>query len=338
MKTLFSALALMAGVGSLSAAPDPVVSKAASGTTSATVYFEPGSVGALVAADVTSDKAASVLSWRVGAQPVSLLVAAASNVTNLLTTVGTVASNAALVSVTSAGTVTAHTAFTSSLLTNALVTLANSLGTNLTATSVAREVTTTAFAITATSSTNVVNITSNLNAIAVGTNFLFEGLPGQVITNQVKSWITNAGDFVITLSNNWTFIPQRAYVLTTNVYTVTFAASASDTSAVLVNSNGIVPLDRLVFLPSTGGAALRDVSAVEEYRYQSQNLSAVTGLALAAGDRLFVLGTAVTTPVGAASLRLFGNPVRLLPPNLPGVLSIDGTSACAINTAIVRYE
>jgi hypothetical protein len=338
MKKLLTLTGVLAVALNLIAAPEEYVTKSASGSTSATVYFEPGSqAAALVVADVTSDKAASVLSWRIGTNQVTLLTGAAADVTNMLTTVGNIASNAALVSVTSAGVVTAHTAFTNSYLTNATITLENNLTTNLTTAAIAKKLTGESIAITGTLYTNVVIIASNATVVAVGTNFLFQGAGWQVETNQVKSWITNGTSYQVTLSNNFSFIPARALVMT-NTYPVMFTASETATSLVLSNSTELAAGDNLVILPSTLGAKVLQIQTISALRYQYQNIKAVTGLALAAGDRLFVLDTAVTTPVGAATLRLMADPVRILPANVPGVLSVDGTSACAVNAAVVRYR
>lgn len=480
---LFAALALMA-------APEGDVSKSASGSTSATVYFEPGSKqAALVVADVTSDKAASVLSWKVGEVQVTLLKAAAANTTNLVTTVGTLASNAAIVSVTSDGTVTAHTAFTNGYSTNWLMTLHNAIGTNSAVGDPVREVTLGTYStlqhkVPATSnlwlvdnskvwavadpvlvatptvvftnrvasySTNTIRpwvigdpapfdldygtvireLTTNTYLLAdaeddatllhvAATNGFVEDAsiviqrtngalytatidsggvdttnitltatlgnvlsvgdivwavattdrtlanpvtrgdtilpvvstagqnPGDVcVTVTAPPWLfrvkdTNAltAGYVLTCSNATAVALQpgaRIHPLTTNIYNTTFAELGTTNRLIIDSTNGIAAGDSIVLIPATGGAVLRQVSGAAAYRYQLQTIKAVTGLALAAGDRVFVLGTAVTTPVGSATLRLTGDPIRVLPVNTPGVLSIDGTSACAINSAIVRY-
>jgi hypothetical protein len=129
----------------------------------------------------------------------------------------------------------------------------------------------------------------------------------------------------------------RIYALTTNIYTTQFAETAEDSELVLNNSTGLAAGERAVVLPSTGGTFVREIGSIANRVHQSQNLKAETGVALAAGDRVFVLGTAVTTPVTATTVRLFGDPIRVLPVNVPGVLSVDGTSACSINTATVKY-
>lgn len=341
MKTKLTILALLLTVTSLLAAPADYVSARATGTTSASVYFEPSpNFARLVVADVTSDKAASVLSWQLGNTNGTLLNAATSTDTNLLITLTTVASNAALLSVTAAGTVTAHTAFTNTPVTNVTVTLENTLSTNVARGSIAREVTSTTITIDAASSTNVVSITAAnyTNALAVGTNFLFEGDPGVVITNQVASWVTNGSSFDLTLSNNWSFVPKRAYVLTSTVYPVMLPSLASANSVVLSNSVGLIATDKLAILPTGGGAILRDIQSTNTLRWTWLTIKAATGVALGVGDNVYVLDTAQTTPVGAATVRLFADPLRVLPPNVPAVLTVDGTSAVTINSATVRYK
>jgi len=124
------------------AAPEEYVTKQASGTTAATVYFEPGpKAAALLVADVTSDKAASVLSYRFGSNQITVLKAvAATVVSNILTTVGDgFGQNSNILSVTAAGVVTAHTAGTNKLYTNSLITLQNPIGTNLAVADAVRE-------------------------------------------------------------------------------------------------------------------------------------------------------------------------------------------------------
>lgn len=341
MKKQFAVVCLLIFAFSLAAAPVDFVSQRATGTTSAAVIFSPGpNFGALVVADVTSDKAASVLSWQVGNTNVSLLAPATATDTNLFTTIVTIASNASCVSATSSGTVTAHNAWTTSLITNALLTLENPFGTNIAAGSLVREVTSTSLDIVSATSTNVVSILASTatNALAVGTNFVFQGMPGQVITNQVLSWVTNGGNFDITLSNNWTFIPQKFFVMSTNLYTVPFAKLAADNSIVVTNATGLIATDNIIVLNATGGGVLRQIQSTNTYRFQLTPIKAVTGVALAAGDQLFVLDTAHTTPVGAATVRLNGNPIRIIPPGVPAVLSVDGTSACAVNSATVQYR
>jgi hypothetical protein len=124
----------------------------------------------------------------------------------------------------------------------------------------------------------------------------------------------------------------------TNTYNVTFAAAAADASIIFSNATSLVAADNIVILPTTGGAVLRQIQSTNSYRYQSTNIKAVTGVTLAAGDRIFVLDTAITTPVGATTVRLFADPIRVLPANMPGVLSVDGTSAVTINAAVLRYK
>lgn len=340
MKKLLLLTGWMISVLAVQAAPEEFVSRSATGTTAATVYFEPGpKAAALVVADVTSDKAASVLSWRIGTNQLTILKAVpAAGVSNLLTTVGAgFNQNSNLVSVTAAGVITAHTAGTNKLYTNSLVTLHNPIGTNLAVSDPVRE-RDAAFAVSSTSSSNVM-VLATPGTFAAGDKILMMGTPDQAEAQGVLTYATNDGAFTLTVTNGYGFTPQWVYTLTTNLYTNVFVASYTSSTFVVSNTAaGIAAGDHLVFMPATGGTFVKQVAGVSAYSWQEQWIGAATGIDLAAGDRLFMLAPAVTTPVGSATLRLFGDPVRLLPANVPAVLSIDGTSACAVNAAIVRYQ
>jgi len=343
MKIFFAFVGLMLSALALVAVPDEYVTKTASGSTAATVYFEPGPRDArLVVTDVTSDKAASVLNWRVGDQQLTILKAVpATVISNLLTTVSATSAyglNSNIVSVTSAGVVTAHTAGTNSLVTNGIITLHNPIGTNLAVGDRIRERTSTYYQVTALSSTNLVSVSTN-SAITNGNLYLLTGGAGQMITNTLTSYITNGANYELNFTNVFTniFNPDRVYVLTTNLYTNSFVAAASANVVYLEGYAGVTNNDLLVFTPASGGIFASQVNSAAENIYQNQTIAAATGIALAVGDRLFVLGPNNQTPVGAATVRLFGDPIRVIPANVPARLTVDGTSAVTINSATVQY-
>lgn len=316
------------------AAPDGHVTKFASGSTSATVYFAPGAREAqLVAADVTSDKAASVLTWRTGEQQV-LLLKAAAGVTNLTVTSGTIPAATNLVSVTSAGVVTAHTSYSTTNVTNVLITLNNALGTNAAATSVFRELTTTNYEVTAFSSTNFVTITSN-SVISAGSTYVLSRAPDQWVTNVLTGYTTNGATYVLVFTNAIPFTPATVSTLTSNLYILTLNAAATGNTAMVDTTNGLAIGDNLLLLPSTGGVFPLQLTGAATNYYQTLNLTAAATLSV--GDQIFVLGATNTAPIGAATVRLYSDAIRILPPGVPGVLSLDGTSACSINTAIMNY-
>jgi hypothetical protein len=340
MKSLFVLVMLLTAPLWADNFPGDIVSQSASGSTAATTYFAPGMApGFLVAADVTSDKAASVMSWSVGGKVLTLLAAAADNATSFTVTApGTVvATNISIVSVTAAGTVTAHTTATSTLVTNREVFLYNPISTNLTTSGKVREMTSTYWAVVSKDNTNAIRVpfasvvTTNASYVAQAENFACEIIG-------VESYATNAGAKVLTLSNAVTITPVRIYLLTTNLYSVTLAATQPATSVILGTSTGLAAGDWVTLSP--GGAAaveLRQVSGSAPYIYQTQTIAAPSGVALAKGDRLFVMGTAQTTAVGATTLRLFGDLIRYQPIGVPAKLSVDGTSTCTVNSATVKY-
>jgi hypothetical protein len=474
------------------AAPSGLVNKSGTGTTSATVYFEPGTRQApLTYVDVTSDKAASVLSWKVGTDRAELLFNAANNVTNITLTSSTAASNDVLLSLTSAGSFRQHTVWGVTQITNRTVLLHNPPGTNIAVGDAVREITgtykTLAKPVTATSNlyfldqvngiaeddvllaeispwlleTNVVasTATNTVYALALrggrvltdleygaavyerlgGTNYATlladvaadgtalhvdrtneftaekvvliqsangglrgfatiaeDGVTETNLTVAEIGFNASAGDTVWVLSDafsiaypagtgdralvlnsdtdiaagdelvvnsvpiwsdrvlgkstnsNYTLtfdegavhampIGTRFYTLTTNLYAVTKASAAASPQITLDGGTGLASGDYVLISPATGGHVRRQVSTTAADIYEQISLTAVTGAALSAGDQVYVLGSAVTTPVGAATVRLQADALRILPQNMPGVLSVDGTSACTINAAIVDY-
>jgi hypothetical protein len=110
------------------------VSSSASGTTNATVDF-PGKTGRtlrLLSADVTSDKAASLLSWRAAdGYSATVLEPAANNVTNVLTSDTSIASNDVVLIQLAAGTLLEKTVYENTKATNMTIAIGTALSTNL---------------------------------------------------------------------------------------------------------------------------------------------------------------------------------------------------------------
>lgn len=344
MKTLNSILVLMCFALSAFAgrAIDEYVTKTASHATAATVYFEPGPRDAqLVLTDVTSDKAASVLNWRVGSTPLTILKAVpATAVTNILTTVGSgYGVNSNLVSVTAAGVITAHTSGTNSSVTNGVLAFRSTLGTNIAAADRVRELSSTYYDVTGTSSTNIVWV-SDSSGVANATLYVLWASPSQVQTNTLTSYTTNTalGYYLLNFTNSWAFTPTRVYALTTNLYATTLVSDASANSITLDTTTGLAQDDWIVLTPATGGTFLEQAASdPATFIYQNQTIQAATGVALAAGDKLFILGPNIQTPVGATTQRQDAYPLRVIPVGMPARLTVDGTSAVSINAAIVKY-
>lgn len=113
----------------------------------------------------------------------------------------------------------------------------------------------------------------------------------------------------------------------TNVSTTTLSAAAGDatitvpwnaTNALLVAGAG------LVLFPE-------DATFATTYRYREAigysivSLTAIVGTALSAGDGVWQ-STAQNTPVGAATIRLYGQPLFTAPVGTPAELSLGGTA------------
>jgi hypothetical protein len=129
----------------------------------------------------------------------------------------------------------------------------------------------------------------------------------------------------------------RVYALTETVYSLSKAAAAQNTALTLESAAGIASGDFLLISPDTGGHIVRQVSTTAEDIYNTVELSDETGTSLTAGDRVYVLGAAVSTLVGDATLRLSGPALYILPANVPGKFTVTGESNCSINSLTLDY-
>lgn len=177
------------------AQPSGLVTKSASGSSSAIVYFQPPAHSAPVAGiDVTSDKSQSTLQMQVGdGARYSLLVAAAGNAKAITVSGSGLASNDLLLAVSGAS-VWPIIVTNSTGVTNVTLTLENPIGTNVAVNDTVREVSTSTFWTTETD----VGATSNLFFVNAARNaaaddiVVIEKSPSTWTTNKIATYTTNA--------------------------------------------------------------------------------------------------------------------------------------------------
>lgn len=136
---------------------------------------------------------------------------------------------------------------------------------------------------------------------------------------------------------NQVVLPGATFYEATNTYTLTTAATAAGYQVTVDTVAGLSAGSDVVILPSTGGAFWNTFRTSENILVNTVQLSATTGTALAAGDTLYGT-TTQTTPLGNTTLRLSGPALFTAPAGRPAALSINGTSACAINGALGVYQ
>lgn len=321
---------------SASAAPAGYLSKTNSGTTSATVLFPGGNNEArVVTLDVTSDKAASVVAWRVGTTEQMLAAPAAIADTNLYFLSSTVVSNDVLLVQTAANLVTNYTVYTNVSLTNAQMFLNKPLGTNLAAGDTLKKILTDGYTLSTDASATTTNyvLSTATNGLA-SNDTLIVYYDGAIKTNRIYSVLSNSFNVFTTLGTN--LAAGAIFYKLTNTYTTIIPTTRLDSYVVTGSSTNLSAGDQVLVLPATGGYFPFTVSTTNQL-ILSKVTTTAAGFALARDDKAYLRSTATTTPVGAATVRLYGNAVFLGPPGKPCQAILDGTSACAINQIIIDY-
>lgn len=329
---LFCALALQA-------APVGLLTKSTSGTTAATLLFPGGSEQArVVALDVTSDKAASVVSFRAGTTPFRVVANVAATETNIFLYGSTLTTNDVILIQSASDVVTNATVLGTNAVTTATLTLAEIVGTNLVAADTIRKFHSSGYTLTndcsATATNYGIAVTNGLAANDVVAIQHYNTL----LVGTIHSVLSNSINLTATLGTNlW---PGLTFYKLTNSFPVILAASASGKTIIAANATNLVVGDTLVLSPASGGHFKRTYTGSEAVTYAKITTSVLAGIGvpLLADQHVYLRGAAVTTPVGATTLRLYGGPVFLLPPGRPGSFILDGTSACSINQIIVNYD
>lgn len=327
---LFCALAV-------SAAPVGLLTRSASGTTSATVMFPGGNEQArVVALDVTSDKAASVVSYRYGATPFRLVSAAAATDTNLYVFSSTLAANDVLFSASVAGAATNSTVHSSNTYPVTILRLGEIVGTNLVAGDTIRKFNSTGYTLTNDASASTTNYSIAATNGLVANDVVAVEHYNTLLVGTVFSVLSNSFNLTANIGTNLS-AGAKFYKLT-NSHPIRLAAGAAGTTVMAANATNLTTGDILVLSPASGGHFKRTYVDSEAATYQRIALTALVGIPLEADSMVYLRSGAITTPVGATTVRLYQGPVFVLPPNRPAQFVLDGTSACAINQITVDYD
>jgi hypothetical protein len=323
----------------LNAAPVGLLTKSTSGTTAATLLFPGGTEQArVVALDVTSDKAASVVSYRAGTTAYRVVANVAATETNIFLYTGGLTTNDVILIQSASDVVTNATVFWTNTQVTATLLLAQNVGTNLVAGDTIRK-----FSAVSTTLTN--------DAAAATTNYFVAATNGlaandvvaiehfnTLLVGTIHSVLSNSINLTATLGTNlW---PGLTFYKLTNSFPVILASGASGNTIIAANATNLVAGDTLVLSPASGGHFKRTYtgSTAVTYAKITTSVAAGIGVPLLADNHIYLRGGAVTTPVGATTVRLYGGPVFLIPPGRPGSFILDGTSACSINQIIVNYD
>ena len=79
-------------------------------------------------------------------------------------------------------------------------------------------------------------------------------------------------------------------------------------------------------------------AAVNSTNGTQLGFAAETGLAMTAGDPVWVMGDSARTVIGSTTVRWFGQALAVARRMPPLVIEVTGTSASAVNNAVVIYD
>jgi len=124
----------------------------------------------------------------------------------------------------------------------------------------------------------------------------------------------------------------------TNSLRVALAAATNGWDLVLSNSTGLASGDTIVITPEAGGIYENIVgSTPASYVLDTVEFFSALGQTMSVGDNVYKLGTADSTTIGIATLRLNGAALRVADQRLPVKVQVIGTNATSINSATVKY-
>lgn len=296
MKPIFTLLILWA-VAAVSSAAEGTVTKNATGTTAATVYFESGERGLnITALDATSDKAGSRAAWRIGTSQTTVAAAAAGTVTNVTTYSTALAANDIVLTQNSAGAVTNLTVHSLTLATNTLVSLARALPTNLAAGDPIKRRHPLAYTLRWPASATETNLlVTSTNQTAPGDLLVFD-LPYREVATQTVHHIHTTNSWQVYLRGaveRDLSVGHRAWERFTNFSAVLGVhTNGTTTNLHVATTNWFAPTDP-VLIQTANGKAL--VTSVHNVTATNVTIGAPPGLAITTGDRLWKLTNAVTT-------------------------------------------
>lgn len=117
-------------------------------------------------------------------------------------------------------------------------------------------------------------------------------------------------------------------------YALTSAQTNSATNVLVSSTSGLASNQVVVFQTSDGALASATVYSTNS---TNVNFSGTISTALASGTPFWIMGNSVTQSVGAATLRQYAEALYAADAGRPVRVTINGTSACAVNNAVGKY-
>ena len=313
------------------------ISATATGSTTAAVMFPGGSrLFRLVTLDVTSDKAASTAQWRYSTTPFEVALAAAAGDTNLYLVASSLTTNNVVFAQSSAEVPTNFTVWGTNALTNVIFQIDRPLGTNLAIGDVVKKIGTVAYPLAGDASPTTTNyLTAATNGLAANDVVIVEH-NNQILKGTIHSVLSNSFNLTATLGTNLSAF--ESFYKLTNSHAVMLPAVAADATLALNNNTNLSSGNLILVSPASGGDFKFIYNGATTQAVAKVITTAAIGIPLARSGTVYLRGGTNSTPVGAATVRLYGTIfVGGAGGHGPAQLVLDGTSACTINNAVVDY-
>ncbi len=169
--------------------------------------------------------------------------------------------------------------------------------------------------------------------IIVGTNPVFQARIATTISNANISSVTFASAFSAPCQ------PVHSIYKLTNSLTIAVPAGPEDRAVIANAATGLASGDVVIISSSAAGIFQNEVfTPIANDIVTSVTLSNAVGLALSAGDSVWLQSPATAFSIGATTLRQQGEALFAVPPGSPLRARITGGTNCAINQITVRYQ
>lgn len=151
----------------------------------------------------------------------------------------------------------------------------------------------------------------------------------------------NTNIYTVDFDNGFGVATDLPHVIykSTNSTTTVLAANRTEFTVVTTIGTNFAAGERLLISPVSGGRFDNYVLGTPaDYALTTVGFTAQTGVALAVGDSVYLLGTTNSTLVGAATLRADGTALYSVERGKPLKVMITGAAACSLNSVTGKYD
>lgn len=299
MNRILLTLSSLCAALAVQAAPGDYLSKSATGTTTASVYFPAGTPLRVIAYDVTADNATNRVAFYPGTTKATLAKPATVSDTTLIFNSTAFTTNDVIFFQDATNGVAIATVSTNGNATNKTIVFANPIGTNLAiGDTMSERVETAAYALTRHAAANAtVYYFDNIAALDTNVVLLLDRGSGAALKTATISTVVATTNNLVKVTSALPAVAASTtvYRQQTNVAArFTVAAAATDTAIYLRATNGMAVGTNLLVETTTGQ---KQIVAIDSLSGTNVTLAAGLSFAVTANDYVRVLGYSTTTKI-----------------------------------------